>query len=98
MIGKSGREVSRSSNLYGTDFGTALPQNCPDGEMDIIPRFERDVAGSTPARGTDKRKGYPIRLTGPGWKPDEPHGLAGSTPAPSADRWCLWCNGPHATL
>src|SRR5262249_14442207 len=23
----------------------------PDGEMDIIPRFEREVAGSTPARG-----------------------------------------------
>ena len=32
-----------------------LVNNCPDGEMEIIPRFERDVAGSTPARGAEFR-------------------------------------------
>src|SRR5437667_11950310 len=25
---------------------------CPDGETDIIPRFDRDVPGSTPGRGS----------------------------------------------
>src|SRR5262245_53476124 len=31
-----------------------LVAKCPDGERDIISRFERDVAGSTPARGAER--------------------------------------------
>jgi hypothetical protein len=37
--------------------------HCPDGETEIIPRFERGVPGSNPGRGMlviDDWKGYPI--------------------------------------
>lgn len=50
-------------------------------------RFYRDVPGSNPGRATKKiTEGRATRLaTGAGWKPVELCGLAGSTPAPSAE-------------
>src|SRR5262245_21918766 len=54
------------------------------------PGFEPGNEGSSPS----PRNGRATRrATGIGWKPIERYGLAGSTPAPSADRWCLWGNG-----
>ena len=60
----------------------------PDSEMEIIPRFYRGVPGSSPGRGAymrRERKGYP---TGDGNRLEAGRAicLAGSIPAPSAER------------
>ena len=43
-------------------FESRAFRSCPDGEMEIIPRFYRGVPGSSPGRGAylkRERKGYP---------------------------------------
>ena len=67
--------------------GVAMGGVCPDGEMEIIPRFYRGVPGSSPGRGAymrRERKGYP---TGDGNRLEagRAYSLAGSIPAPSAE-------------
>ena len=74
----------------------------PDGETDIMPRFERGVPGSTPGRGA-LRKGYPM---GDGNRLEA--GRALTRPCGFNSRSFRWANSPfdgvcgvmgkHATL
>lgn len=56
----------RAGAVLSCEFDSRRFRCCPDGETDIISRFERDVPGSIPGRGAVRngpvvqRPGYPL--------------------------------------
>ncbi len=64
-----------------------LPLDAPMVKGTIIPRFERGVPGLNPGRGA----GSPVvQQAG---HPHDMGKIAGSNPAGTIKRWCLWCSG-----
>lgn len=83
--GPNGTDTSSAG--WRSGFKSRWVHCYPDGERDIISRFEREGPGSNPGRGSARDEGRASRpATAPGWKPDERNSLAGSIPAPSAGR------------